>query len=180
MTTTVDTHGDQFAREALESLVTKVTEGMFLVTVQHNPRIQPVGRVLAAKVFFAPESQEYFVAGVIGYWDPASYKTFESIGDLCSVAEDLCVSGLDLENPPQASIELNRQDFNFQDFDDVLTEAPLVVSKDIDERFRKAQDPITIVTISASISLLLSTPFLKEIQKKFGAATADACIGFFR
>jgi hypothetical protein len=31
MTTTVDSHGDQFGVEALETLVTKVTEGVFLV-----------------------------------------------------------------------------------------------------------------------------------------------------
>ena len=181
MTTTVDSQGDQFGVEALETLVTKVTEEVFLVTAHHDPRIQPVGRVLAAKVFFAPKSEAHFVAGVIGYWDPSTYKTFDKVGITGGVADNCeLIPDFYTEDPPQASIGLNRQDFDLTDLHDVLEEAPPIVSREVNEQFRKAHDPITIVSISVSISLLLSTPYLKEIQKKFGAATADACIDFSR
>ena len=181
MTTTVDSHGEQFTIEALEALERKVKENVFLVTAHHDPRIQPVGRVLAAKTFFAPKSKAHFVAGVVGYWDVSTFMSFEKMGINVSGADNFdVVPNIEIEGPLEAHVGVTRQDFDFAELEALLSEAPPIVSKRVQQEFRKAEDPMTIVTISASIALLLSTPYLKEIQKRFGAATADASLAFLR
>src|SRR5258708_39825257 len=63
-TSAVDSQNEVIAPECLEDMAMQITRDSLWMMVEHNPLIGPVGRVLAARRFYAPQSDLYFVATV--------------------------------------------------------------------------------------------------------------------
>src|SRR5690349_20031999 len=60
-----DMQGDSFRLKALVQGVREINQNGLWLSVQHDPLLQPYGRVLAAKLFYAPKSQVHFIAAVM-------------------------------------------------------------------------------------------------------------------
>jgi hypothetical protein len=79
-TSGVDLQNESFAPEGLYQSAEQIRQNSLWLMHEHNPLVPPLGRVLAAKAFYAPESQLYFVAGVLGLYDASKCQSFSSVG----------------------------------------------------------------------------------------------------
>lgn len=75
-TTHVDLHGDKMSLEALNCLAKSVREKYLPVSINHDVRSPPVGRVASAEVVKLPDG-EYGVQGTIEVFEPSD--TIESL-----------------------------------------------------------------------------------------------------
>src|SRR5439155_2206617 len=58
-TSAVDSQNEALTPECLEDMAAKINKDSLWMMVDHNPLIGPVGRVLAARRFYAPQSEVY-------------------------------------------------------------------------------------------------------------------------
>jgi hypothetical protein len=79
-TSSVDLQGEAFAIDALEESARHVQADGLWINYEHDPSIPPIGRVIAARAFFAPQSKCYFVAALFGFYAPSSYVSFAGSG----------------------------------------------------------------------------------------------------
>lgn len=56
-TSSLDLQGEAFTPKSLEAFVQRMKEEILWIGAHHDPLIQPYGRVISAKVFYAPKSQ---------------------------------------------------------------------------------------------------------------------------
>src|SRR5438874_2298032 len=63
--TGTDLHGEAFALEALEQMVQHIHLNGLWIRYQHDPAIQPIGRVLDANIFWDSDSECHFVVGIV-------------------------------------------------------------------------------------------------------------------
>jgi hypothetical protein len=179
-TSGVDSQGDCFAPEALFSMVDQINNDVIWQRAEHNPLIQPIGRLLAARVFYAPKAQVYFVAVVGVNYDANRLPTFKDCGIL--------TPEIDVEESVELNVDLNscqvQVGFSPHEIDqllisEMLSQRPVLVEENPDLQFRKAADPLAILDIAVKAWLLTSNPFSKKFLERFGEKAADGIISFF-
>ena len=142
--------------------------------------IHPIGRVLAAKMLYAPDRNVRFVVGVVGFFDGKSLPNFSSIGiDISSLPVS---EGTILDHPQNARafVEFNPYEIPSSVVSDMMQAAPPCVEHSAAQQFRKGEFSLAVLHVSASIWLLSQTPFEKEVQERLGEKVADASVEFLK
>jgi hypothetical protein len=179
--TSVDLQGESASIQGLEALVKAAASGEYWLWREHDPLIPPIGRVIAAKTFHAQQSNEHFVVGVVGFYDPASIPTFASMGINLSKFDSGSV-----HLPPPDKDELHAQlTFNPFEIPDSVVQQMLAVAPDFVDpnpvvSSRKGLSPLSVLEISASIWLLSSNPFVSKFQERLGEKAADLSVEFLK
>jgi hypothetical protein len=179
--TSIDRQGESLPVSDLEALVTAVEERDFWLRREHDSLIHPIGRVIAAKMFHAPQSDVYFVTGIVGFYDSSSLPTFLSKGidplKLMASSEANTECQADFA---RAHVEFNPYEIPYSEVEDMLEKAPDSVEREVVEHYRKSAFSIAVLHISASIWLLSNTPFGKKFQERLGEKAADASVEFLK
>jgi len=187
-TTSIDAQGEAFGQEALEALVTMVnTQGLWM-TVAHDPLIHPQGRFFAAKMFYAPHSRTHFVVGVGGLYDSSKLKRFADFGIETLTHGAILEPEPELEpdsesgtDPMLITIGANPHEIDFAVLEDLLSDAPPSVSREIETHFRKSLDTLlTILTFVIPIAALAKSPFFKKYQEQLATPAAEATLDALR
>lgn len=179
-TTGVDSQGDRITLQAITQMAEQLNQEVIWNQAEHNPLIQPIGRSIAARLFYAPKSDTYFIAAVSGIYSPNLLLKFEDIGvDLENLPLNSSIENGYHPEIPQAQLAFSRTDFDQDTLDELLKEHPRLLDSVPDHRVRKAADPLTIIEVVASIWLLTSNPFSQAFLKKFGEKAAEEVLEFF-
>lgn len=141
-TTHVDEHGDKMTLSALESLIDQIRTEYIPVGLEHDPRIRPFGRVVAANIKPLGDD-EFAVEGEIELFEPGD--------EIPLVDEDRQIP---IHTYSADSVEI-RFDRGFADESDrrlIRQIADLFHSKPQQE-VKKALDPLTVLTIGGAFVL---------------------------
>lgn len=178
-TNAVDRQNEVIDPGCLEDMAAQINRDSLWLTVEHNPLMAPIGRALAARRFYARESGIYFVAGVLGVYDCEKLPSFSDIGIDTAAATPDDVQGIDqAEQIPTAQIAFNPHEIDTAAVTQMLQCAPEFVDRNPMLVGRKSADPIAILTVLASVWLLVSNPFSKKFLERLGEKSADAAIAF--
>ncbi len=148
----IDRHGEQFADSALKMMVDQVNSRWIPVGIEHDPRIPPVGRVVAARL--VRRAGEAVVEGEI--------ETFEQ-GDVIPLSVDRNEPDIDRYNPGEFGVRCDRGYKAPADRAEVDELAKLLGTRVIEEH-KKSLEPITVLTIAGGFVLSqLAGGFLQEL-----------------
>jgi hypothetical protein len=155
--TATDQQGEASSLDDLNELIKRIGREPFWITLNHDPRIHPVGRVIAAKIFKVPESENHFVAALTGTYSGATIPTIEN-------GRKKLGGSSDAEYALTPELSKSRLSFNiyelpFELIQEMIEVAPLSVDNKVAEERRKALDPLVILRLMLPGGLL------------FGAAT---------
>jgi hypothetical protein len=171
----VDLQNECFAPEGLYRMAEQIRQNSLWLIHEHNPLIAPLGRVLAARCFYAPNSRLHFVAGVLGLYDSSQYPSFSSMGcDIEKLPVEPITAGVDDPTRELLTLSYNPHEIPPPIIDDLLRDAPPQVARKPTLVGRKAADPLTILAITTSVWVLLSNPFTKKFSERLGERAADS------
>lgn len=180
--TAVDAHGDRMTREALESLRSQVRETTVWSSAEHNPLVQPVGRLIEAEIFYDSEEDEHVLVAVLGCYDPSKLPAFSDVGVQTDDLPDPQLSLPDRLQAPLAQLGYSRQEISASVVEEALDVAPELVAGEPDQRVRKFGEPITgILEVVVPFWLLhcVASPFLRSFSERFGEAAAEKVLDWF-
>lgn len=180
-TTGIDLQGERFTIKALEEGVRKINENGLWLSVQHDPLIQPHGRLVSAKLCYAPKSDVHFIAAVMGLYDVNKLPNFSDIGvEFADLTPDDDFEVPKTRERYQAQIAYSPHEIDPEFIRELLSDAPEIVDAKPVRSLRKEVDPIRIITILVSIWLLANNPFSKKFLERYGEETANGSIAFFK
>lgn len=178
--TNSDSKGESIPTESLQYTEERIEHGPFWVNDNHDPRKPPVGRILAAKVFFAPRSQTHFLAGVVGIYDTAAFPKFSDLNIDSSQRlpiHELCA---DAEEEPFCHLLYDPHDVPSELIAELYSDAPSFVTPTDETIVHKgtSEDQIAQIIILASKFLIAYNPLTKEFFGKVGSAAGDAFVNW--
>ena len=177
-TTDVGTDGGRFSMDELEAFG-QGTEPIWC-GVEHDPLIQPAGRIVAIKAFQSPVSGTGFLAGVIGQYSKESYRTFKDVGINESTSADLSVLFAGVGgHDPEAGLAYSPDEISPVTIEEMLSDAPSWVEREPGLQYRKAAVPPPILTLLLKATVLLWNPFSKKFLERSGEKAADAAAELF-
>lgn len=140
-TTRLDSHGERFTREALEGAAKQREREYVPVMWNHDPRIAPLGRVVAAEVV-SLDDDEYGLDSIIQIW--------EANDDAAQLRGDGREIPLQVDDHPMYSVVVDR---SFQDREGKQLVADLreLAGDGCEVSFygKKAVDPVSTLMIAA-------------------------------
>jgi hypothetical protein len=143
MTTHLDRHGERFTLEALESAERQIQSNIIPQGIEHDPRIEPIGRIISAKIVKLNDG-EYALDGIS-----------EIFNDLNTI-DEITDRELVLHEYAEDSLEI-RSDRNYRSEDDIkiLNEISelLNCSKPPQEEVKKALEPLSVLWICGAFVL---------------------------
>jgi hypothetical protein len=142
--------------------------------------IHPIGRVVAAKLLYAPRRNVHFVVGVIGFYDGNRLPGFSSIGIDTSSLPATQATIPRFPHDLRAFVEFNPFEIPSDVVSDMMRAAPACVERSVGEQFRKGEFSLAVLHISVSVWLLSQTPFGKKLQERLGEKVADASVEFLK
>lgn len=179
--TNIDKHGDSFELEDLKRTVERVGSSPLWLRREHDPLIQPIGRMIAARLFSDAALGVYFVVGVMGLYDSGSLAKFSDFDIDVSTLSPTAPEELQNQQPDAvATIEFNPDEGTSDVVHQILRDAPSFVSREPVEEFRKSAELLRTVNFWVSIILLTSNPFTKKFLERWGDKAADASFEFFK
>src|ERR1035441_10107128 len=150
-TSGVDLQNESFAAEGLYKMAEQIRQDSLWLMHEHNPLVAPLGRVLAAKCFYAPNSRLHFVAGVLGLYDSSQSSRFSSVGcDIEKLPVEPITAGMDDTTRELLTLSYNPHEIPPAIIEDLLRDAPPEVVRQPALVARKAADPLTILAITTS------------------------------
>jgi len=172
-TSGVDSQGEAFSPQALEKMVNEVSTGTpwVFTGADHDPLIQTTGRIVAARLFYAPESKMHFIGAVVGTYNPAKSKTFRDLGVDVSTLSSAKAPDPPTDGCGQMRLAFSPHEIELEVINELLADAPDVISQKPIRSIRKAAEPIVILGFMASIPVLA---FLGSFGKRLGENAADA------
>ncbi len=174
MTTLVDAHHHAFARSSLENLVERIGSRPFWVGVEHDPLVNPQGRVIAAKIFESEEEGNAFsfVAAIIGTYDESNFTSFdEALGKPLEMDPDEAFPDELTESREVISLAYSDVEIDGKLASEWVQGSPSLIDKNLRQSLRKELDPITIVTIFGAGILL--KPFASKLGEKLGEKAGE-------
>jgi len=173
-TTERDTQGDCLPISALDNFLNQIRKRTIWFTAEHNPLIQPVGRLIAADRFYDSEDDIYFIAGVIGCYDISSILSFNDIGVNVKNIPRICPAFPQTIGKPLIELFYNPHETKDEIIKEMLNNSPEIVADKPKIRIRKAAEPMTIIIeIGIAIGLLAALSFVKSFSSRLGTRTAD-------
>lgn len=173
-TTERDSQGECLSLSELRNLLDRFQKHTIWFTAEHNPLIQPIGRLVSAERFYCSNEDIHFIAGVIGYYDIDSILAFEDIGINIDKIPQADLSLSDTIEEPIIEVCYNPYEIEDEIIERMLHHSPKVVSDIPKRRFRKAAEPIIIIEISISLFVGIAIlSFTKGFFNRLGAKAAD-------
>ena len=169
-TTGVDSQREVVPRRELEKMAAQInchSLGSWL-GADHDPLIQTTGRIIAAKVFYAPRRDMHFSAAVIGIYDAAKARSFRDVGVDLTAAESETVAEPVSGDVGRVQLAFSPHEFSSREVDALLADAPEPVERVPVRSVRKAYHPLAILGIVVSVC------FLTSFVKRLGENAADA------
>jgi hypothetical protein len=145
-TTDVDLHGEHMSVGALQSMVDAANSSYIPLGIEHDPRIPPQGRIVEAWIEERPDGG-MAVKGEIEVFD----------GDIgtppTTDPRELRIKTFD---PEHLLISFDR---NFRGTEDqkLLSELTSSINAKLQEEFKKALDPISVLAIGGALNRPMST-----------------------
>lgn len=138
-TTRVDRHGHRMTLESLQDGVEQINHMYLPFGVEHDPRIAPIGRVVASKVVPLDDG-EYGLLGEIEIFEPNDDLPLEKSG-----------REIPMRTYPETRLQVI-SDLSFQDDDSrvVLAELSVILGTDHVQEMKKALDPIAVIVIGGA------------------------------
>jgi hypothetical protein len=136
-TTHVDSQGDRFTREALDGMVEQSNRTLIPITLEHDPRLPPVGRLVMAQVVKLSDGE----TGI-----EVEGEIFEN-GDQVSFSSAKQIAPA----PHDASLYY---DSAYTDPEDkqLVGEIASIMGKPAQEQLKKSVDPISVILISLGVA----------------------------
>lgn len=175
--TSVDSQGETVSVEALRSMVDGIRAHPLWLSAGHDPTLPPIGRILAAELFYDPRRRIHFVVGISGIYAPESYRSFASLV-VDAVNSDSIEQFLD--DTVEAHIALNHHELDVAPFQEALKSAPSEVEPDIQYWMQKGEVPWQEIITVATTALAVGNPFSKALLTKLGEKTAESAAAFGR
>jgi hypothetical protein len=155
MTTThVDRHGHRMALSALEDLLKQIIAGYLPFGVEHDPRVAPIGRVVAARVKKL-EDGEYGLEGEIEIFEPGDDLPLRNDG-----------RQIPLRTYPTAGLQVVC-DMAFEDDESraIIAELSEQFGTEPAQELKKALEPIAVLVIGGAAFILgqLAQGFLSRL-----------------
>lgn len=154
MTTHLDRHGERFPLEALESAKSQLEKNIITHGVEHDPRIEPVGRVISAEIVKLDDGE---------FALEATSELFDELDKL----EEINDRELLIHEYSENSLEI-RSDRNYRNEEDakILNEISdlLKCTHPPQEEIKKAFEPLSVLWICGAFILGgISSGFLNKI-----------------
>jgi hypothetical protein len=158
-----DSQGERITHASLIGMAKQLLHRPVFVSVEHDPRRHPVGRILTAEVFAHPDGV-HFLAGVVAYYDP---EKLQRLAEYPWTPSDTALPIVPSEPGPTpwVLLAINEHEITPEVVAALLEGAPDTVSQSVRAVRRKAVDPIRIVESHWPFWLLLAIyaqSFLKE------------------
>ncbi len=150
--TKLDKHNEKMTKEALEKMAENVNKYYIPVGIEHDPRIEPQGRVISAEVFQG-EDGEYYLKGII--------ETFTENSEIKSDSEKI----MRIDKFNNDCLELH-YDRSYKDDLDLLNEINYAINSSVKPQFqnKKSLEPLSLLTIGgAFIAGGIASGFLNKI-----------------
>jgi hypothetical protein len=176
--TSVDSHNEALHISSLRGLIEYVENNPYWLNVEHDPLIHPQGRILAAKIFHSADTDIYFVAGVIGYYDSSAIKSFNDVGISSFDFDDKIDLDKFNDEVEIVHIAFNPIEIKNEFIQELIANSPELVNKEPRRSIRKELEPITIITIVATAGILLK-PLLAKFGEKIGEKSAEEVSEFY-
>jgi hypothetical protein len=142
LTTHVDLHGDKFAFEGLEPMAEAFNKNYLPLTVEHDVRIPPIGRISSAEIV-PLEDGEYAVDGTV--------EIFEKADTLASLAGDGRTLAIPHDDIPSFVVGYDRS-YETKEGQQLLTALKALSPASRSTEFaKKAFEPISTLVIGAGI-----------------------------
>jgi cation transport regulator ChaC len=177
-TSAVDRQNEIISPNCLESMAAQINKNSLWMLREHNPLLGIIGRVLAAGRFYAPGSGIYFVATVNGFYDLDRLPGFQDLGVDISPPTESAYDLPETERIAEARLGYSPHEIPETAVEEMLEQAPEFVARDAALQGRKSAEPTPILTVLASVWLLISNPFSKKFLERFGEKSGDAAIAF--
>ena len=177
-TSAVDRQNEVIDPDCLEDMAAQINKGPMWLRREHNPLLGIIGRVLAAGQFYAPESGIYFVAAVNGFYDLDRLPTFRDLGVDISLSGESAYDLPETERVVEARLGYSPHEMPETVVKEMLEQAPEFVAHDATLQGRKSAEPIPILTVFASVWLLMNNPFSRKFLERVGDKSGDAAIAF--
>jgi hypothetical protein len=155
-TSALDADGDQLSEQSLQGLVDQMNDSWMPVTLEHDPRRPPVGRVVSAKLVHRPDE----LLAVEG-----ELELFE-VGDEVLLSEDRKESDIERD----FAVMFDRSYGDPADRADVEELAKILGGR-LKQEFKKSVDPISVLTV---FGLWAISQFAGGFVQKLGADGAEA------
>lgn len=169
-TTHVDRHNEAFTLAALEGMVEQLNQHYLPVGVQHDPRVPPLGRVIAAELR-SHDDGEFEIA--------AQIEVFED-GDRIPFGGDPRRTVVRYYEADQVSVIDDRSLADDAD-QTILAELRSVLAARAGTESKKAFEPITVLTVAVTlIGPKLIDGFLGQIGGDAWSATKEKLKSLFR
>ena len=178
-TSAVDLQNEMIDPGCLEDMAAQINKESLWMMREHNPLLGIIGRVFAARRFYAPESGIYFVAIVNGLYDLDRLPTFQDFGVDISTPFEIAYDAPETEKIAEARLAYSPHEIPETTIEEMLEQAPEFVARDAALQARKSAEPTPILTVLASLWLLTSNPFSKKFLERLGDESAVAAVAFF-
>lgn len=152
-TSSVDAHGDTFTREHLEQLVAESNKVWMPLVIEHDPRIEPVGRMTSARLITRAD-------GV--HLAEGEYEMFEE-GDVIPLSDDDREIPLETLNPDQMLIHYDRPYAQSAERFALVKELADAAGAQTQQDFKKSQDPISVLTVATFVGGAIAAGFLSKL-----------------
>ena len=142
-TTHVDRHNDIITLEALKSMVKQMNEKIIPHTIEHDPRIAPIGRIISAEIVELEDGQ-YAADGII--------ELFDNLSELKNIENrEMAVKQYE---PGKFNLIYDRS-YISPDDQKIISEIAgiLKIEKGPEEEIKKALEPISILAIGGAFVL---------------------------
>lgn len=160
----IDRSGEQVAPKAIESIVQQVNERGLWMNADHDPIIQPIGRILKAQMFWTPDKQTAFVAGALGYFDVSKLPPIPEVPQGSDPFDGVPVD----DEWWNLQVKFNTKEIPEATLMRALAGAPPHLTVEVGHARRKSADPITIIEFVLSTYVLLGNPLSKKVLERVG------------
>ena len=161
--TGIDLQGEAQQSTDLQKVADHIKMEPFWITVNHDPAIHPMGRVLSARLFYSKERDIWFLAGLIGKYDASRLPGLNA-----SLGAQESIPAAEGFEGDEAYVCFNSFEFPETGVRELISDAPECISNKIYDERRKSG--IVVVTL---LSLIVPAAFLEGFNKKVGEAAGD-------
>jgi len=154
MTTHLDKHGERFTKEALECAKRQIDEAIIPQGIEHDPRIEPIGRILSAEIIQLGDGE---------FALEATNEIFDNYNNLADINDRELVT----HSYPTDSLEI-RSDRSYKDKSDIDTlndiSKILNCTTPPQVEIKKALEPLSVLWIGGAFILGgISAGFLNKM-----------------
>lgn len=160
-TSHIDMHNEMISKKALEEMADRMNERYTPISIEHDPRIPPVGRIASARIVEL-EDGEYGVEGVGEIFEAGDTYVLNDDSKEIPIHDD--------ERSDKIRIIFDRNYENETD-QEIINELGNLLGSNPEEEIKKALEPLDILTIAG---IFVLGEIASGFFKKMGSDAFDA------